>query len=74
MYFFRGRPAGGRVSVFCRGWSHVCIFVGGAGWLGPCVYFFRGRGRVSIFISQILPARAVLVFLRFEIKILNTAK
>ena len=36
--------------------------------------FFRGWGRVSIFISQIRPARAVLVFFRFEMKILDTAK
>ena len=64
MYEFFSRP--GPCMYFFRG----------AGWLGAVyVFYFRGRGRVSIFISQFRPARAVLVFfLRFEIKIFNMVK
>ena len=75
MYFLRWAGGSGPCMYFFRGRGRVCVYfflAGPAGW-GPCMYFFfaagavlvflfGGRRRVSIFISQIRPARTVLVF------------
>ena len=62
VFFFAGRPAGGRVCIFFAAGAVLVFFWRGRLAGAVIVFLFGGRRRVSIFISQIRPARVVLVF------------